>query len=267
VAADLERPEEITSAIEAIRPDRVIHAAGRTPPATRDELLRSNAWGTLRLLEALISARSSARLVITGSAAELGRVGEEHLPVGEDYPPQPSDDYGFSKWAATHAAQTLFRRIDVVIARIFNPVGPGQPKTQALGAFASELAAGATSLFVGDLEARRDFVDVRDVARALVILGQAGGRGRVYHVGTGQSHRVGDALEHFLKCVGRTVEIRIDPRLASAPGPRNSRADIRRITAETSWRPQIVWERSLDDLWKEATAAAHRPRLDSPGVS
>jgi nucleoside-diphosphate-sugar epimerase len=263
VAADLERPAELAAAIRSTRPDFVIHTAGRTPPATRDELYRANTLGTLHLLDAVVAECPTARVVLTGSAAELGPVGEADLPVGEDHPCRPCDAYGMSKWLATCAGVAISERLPVVVARVFNPIGPGQPKGQALGRFAAELAAGATSLAVGDLEARRDFVDVRDVADALVALAERGSPGRVYHVGTGRSHRVGEALEHFIRRSGRVPEVLIDPNLSSKAVPRDSRAQISRIVCDTGWQPRIAWERSLDDLWHRAisTGAENRPAL------
>jgi GDP-4-dehydro-6-deoxy-D-mannose reductase len=104
---------------------------------------------------------------------------------------------------------------------------------------------------VGDLDSRRDFVDVRDVALAVLALAERGEAGAVYHVGTGQSHRVGDGLEHLIRLSGRDVRVRVDPEVASGggAGPSDSRADISRIVAATGWRPQVEWHRSLDDLW------------------
>jgi GDP-4-dehydro-6-deoxy-D-mannose reductase len=256
VAADLDRPAELAEAIRSTRPDFVIHAAGRTPPASREELYRANTLGTLHLLDALETERPEARVTLTGSAAELGVVDEADLPVGEDHECRPSDAYGMSKWLATCAGVAVSERLGVVVARVFNPIGPGQPRSQALGRFAAELAAGATSLTVGDLEARRDFVDVRDVANALVLLAERGRRGRIYHVGTGRSHRVGEALEHFLKRSGRVPEVIIDSRHSSRAALRDSRARVSQIRADTGWQPQIAWERSLDDLLDRAVSTA-----------
>ena len=259
VTADLEDRDQLNAAIQAIQPDRVIHVAGRTPPATMDELSRINIRGTMRLLESVTNLCPSARVVLSGSAAELGPVPTSRLPVDEEHlcnPAEPS--YGQGKWMVTRCAVSLStaNRLDAVIARVFNPIGPGQPRTQALGAFVTALAGGARSLTVGNLNVRRDFVDVRDVARALVVLALEGKKGRLYNVGTSQSHRVGDALDFFRQRAERPVEIRVDPQLAANAGPSDSRADITRITTETSWRPTISWQQSLDDMWEHARAEA-----------
>ena len=257
VAADLEQPDVVARAIAAVGPDVVIHAAGRTPPATPAEFERANLLATLHLLDALARTGRPVRVVLVGSAAELGPVNEIDLPVGEDHPCRPADAYAWSKCLATIAGLLARPPLEVVVARVFNAIGPGLPATQALGQFARRLLDPAPGpLLVGDLDARRDFVDVRDVARALVELAWSGRAGRVYHVGTGLSHRVGDGLERLIRRSGRSIEVRVDPARTLARGPGDSRADIRRIVANTAWRPAIGWEQSLDDLWDEASVHA-----------
>ena len=112
---------------------------------------------------------------MAGSAAELTVPGrsDECLPVGEDFPPRPDGDYGRSKLAATEAALAM----GAVVARVFNPIGPGTPPSQAFGRFAARLAEGdgPVTLAVGGLSGRRDFIDARDVAEALVALARSRG--------------------------------------------------------------------------------------------
>src|SRR6478752_4614862 len=86
VEADLEHPESLRRAIEAIRPDHVIHTAGKTPPAPDEALYRANFWATIRLLNALRSLNQPVRVTLAGSAAELGPVPPAVLPVNESYP-------------------------------------------------------------------------------------------------------------------------------------------------------------------------------------
>jgi GDP-4-dehydro-6-deoxy-D-mannose reductase len=253
VATDLDDPEGLVRALARIEPDVVIHAAGRTPPADEASLYRSNTLATLHLLDALRSTGRAVRVVLAGSAAELGAVPVEALPVGEGYPCRPVGAYGLGKWLATCAGLAARPPLEVVVGRVFNPIGPGLPESQAFGRFAARLADRSTrELTVGNLDARRDFVDVRDVARALITLGEQGAPGRIYNIGTGRSRRVGDGLEYLLRCCGRSVSIQVGPGHAAPGGPSDSRADVRRIEVETGWRPVFSWEQSLDDLWNEA---------------
>ncbi len=262
VAADLQDPAGLRRAIGQIAPDFVVHTAGKTPPAPDDELYRANFWGTMHLLHALQPLRKPVRVVLLGSAAELGSVDSADLPVGENHPCDPRDAYGRSKWLATVGGLADRSDLEVLVARVFNPIGPGLPETQAFGRFAARLSEPGPDplpLSVGDLNSLRDFVDVRDVARATIALALHGRKRLVYHVGTGESHKVGDGLDLLIKLSGRAVQVEVDPSLENRRGPADSRADISRIVAHTGWRPRIAWQESLADLWREA--AGHEPSI------
>ncbi len=255
VAADLNDSAALRQCFRRFAPDYVIHTAGRTPPADDAELYRANFWATTHLLSALRSLNKPCRVVLSGSAAELGPVESAHLPVSEDYTGYPVDAYGRSKHLATLRGLSERPPLEVVVARVFNPIGPGTPPTQAFGQFAARLGEPGPDpldLTVGNLECRRDFIDVRDVARAMVALALRGQPGQLYHVGTGQSHRVGDGLEILVRLSGRVVQIRVDPMLQGRRGPLDSRAAIDRIIADTGWQPHFNWEDSLAALWREA---------------
>ena len=250
--ADLEDREGLAKAVAALAPAVVIHAAGRTPPAEPGEFLRGNTQATHNLLNALRLAKRPVRVVVVGSAAELGPVPVEALPVDEEYPCRPADAYGLSKWQATVDALASPPPVEAIVARVFNPIGPGLPTSQAFGRFAAALAAPGPDplrLAVGGLDARRDFIDARDVAAALIALALRGRAGEVYHVGTGRSHRVGEGLDRLIRHSGRAVEVIPED---GVKGPADSRADIDKITAETGWAPRIGWDESLADLWEDA---------------
>ena len=248
---DLDKPDAVARVAGELRPSVVFHLAGRTPPARPEEFYRSNTLATVALLDALRGLNQPVRVVLVGSAAELGPVPVADLPVGESWLCCPLDAYGLSKWLATAAGLAAQSPLEVVVARVFNPIGPGLPESQALGRFARALAEGQgpTRLTVGDLDARRDFVDVRDVAEALIALATRGESGRVFHVGTGRSRRVGDGLDRVIALSGRRVSVEVAPSFGRPSGPSDSRADIARITLEVGWSPRTEWERSLADLW------------------
>ncbi len=264
IPVDLDDREGVHRAVSRVGPDVTFHLAGRTPPASPAELYRSNTMATVHLLDALRDSGRRTRVVLVGSAAELGPVAVEDLPVGEDYPCRPGDPYGLSKWLATAAGLAARPPMEVVVARVFNPIGPGLPGSQALGRFAQVLASGSgpIRLAVGDLDARRDFVDARDVARALLALADRGLPGRAYHVGTGRSSRVGDGLDRLIALSGRVVTVDVDPGLARPRGPSDSRADVRSIAADAGWSAEIAWDRSIRDLWDDAVARSRAGLTD-----
>jgi nucleoside-diphosphate-sugar epimerase len=252
--ADLHDPAAVHKAIIALRPGVVLHAAGRTPPCDAAELYRANTLATLHMLDALRALDQPVRVVLAGSAAELGPVSAEQLPVGEDHPCHPADAYGLSKLLATCAGLAARPPLDVRIARVFNPIGPGLPASQAFGRFAQRLRAEETDplvLAVGDLDAQRDFIDVRDVARAVLAIAARGRPGLVYHVGTGRSRTVREGLDTLIRLSGRTVRVESNIAPGSRPGPSDSRAEIGCVVAHTGWRPEVAFEQSLADLWAE----------------
>jgi GDP-4-dehydro-6-deoxy-D-mannose reductase len=262
VAADLSSAVGLREAVLQVAPDYVIHTAGRTPPASDEELYRANFWATIHLLGALRSLHKPVRIVLSGSAAELGPVDSADLPVDETHACNPVDAYGRSKSLATAAGLAEDAPLEVVVARVFNPIGPGIPATHALGQFAARLCEpgpDVLELAVGDLDARRDFIDVRDVGQAMIALATSGRVGLVYNIGSGQSRRVGEALDVLIGLSGRSVRTRVDPELKSRRGPADSCANISRIVDHTAWRPAISWEQSLADLWHEAR---QRPALN-----
>jgi nucleoside-diphosphate-sugar epimerase len=257
--ADLEDDQDVVQAVETAAPDVVLHAAGLTPPAAPDRLYRANTLATLFLLEGLRALGRPVRVVLAGSAAELGPVPVESLPVDETYPCRPADAYGLSKWLATTAALAARPPLEVVVARLFNVIGPGLSPNQAFGSFAAQIAGAdgdPVPLTVGDLDARRDFLDVRDAAEAMIGLALRGRPAQVYHVGTGRSRRVGDGLAQLIRLSGRAVQVDVRRHRAEGRGPGDSRADIRKIVAHTGWTPRVSWDRSLADLWSEAAGTA-----------
>jgi GDP-4-dehydro-6-deoxy-D-mannose reductase len=247
--ADLNDASATAQAVHHIAPDHVIHAAGKTPPAASPDLYLANVRATMTLFDAIRQLDRPCRVVLAGSAAELGPVPAEHLPANEDCPCRPTDAYGLSKWAATRLGQTQTAPLEVMIGRIFNLIGPGTPIAQAFGRFAAALADPETAVMkVGDLDARRDFIDVRDAASALIALAEQGTAKQVYHIGTGESHSVREGLGELIRLSGRSVYVE---EASARRGPSDSTADNTRIRGQTGWQPVVSWSQSLSDLWAE----------------
>lgn len=269
VSADLDDAEAVKAALGSIAPDYVLHTAGKTPPATDDELYRSNFWATKRFLKSLRSLGRPVRIVLAGSAAEYGPVSAEELPVGEDYHGQPMTNYGRSKLMTTITALAEKPPVEVVVARLFNPIGPGLPESQAFGRFASELLstdADPLTLTVGRLDAKRDFVDVRDAASAMIALALKGKPGTIYNVGAGESRPVREGLDALIRLSGREVQIEVDPNLSNRREPVDSRAKLDRIEADTGWRATTPFERSIEDLWSAAKARSKTLAMPTGGA-
>lgn len=215
-------PEVLARALADSSPEVVFHLAGTARAASPAELYGANVGLAADLLEAVCAGpdarRPRARVVLAGSAAEYGEVAPETLPVAEHHPCAPTTDYGISKYAQTLAGLARARRgLDVVVARIFNPVGPGMPGHLALASFVRQIREGVDVLRVGDLDVERDFIDVAEAARLIAALGAAepvrGDRpgGVVWNVCSGRAFRLGALMEELVRLDGRPVAIATDP--------------------------------------------------------
>jgi len=266
--ADLEEAGQVAAIFDRVRPDRIIHLAAQSSPQASWEdpsgTLRTNVLCLLNLLENVRGRRLSPRMLVVGSAEEYGVVDPRHLPLGEDAPLRPATPYAVSKVSQGFLAlqYVLAFQMGIVRTRTFHHTGPGRGATFAESAFARqvvevEVGRRPPVLDVGNLEAVRDFSDVRDVVRAYWGLLDRGDAGDVYNVCSGQGIRIRDVLEKLVAAAGVEVEIRVDPerlRPADVPVLVGSPA---RLQAATGWEPRVSLDQSLADLlqyWRERVA-------------
>lgn len=249
--------------VDGVSPDAVIHLAAQSfvPRSFEDpqETFAVNVGGTLNLLTALRAARFAGRLIFVSSGDIYGRVPESDLPVGESRIPEPRSPYGASKVAAEQVCLQWHRSegLDVMVARPFNHVGPGQDPRFVLPGLARQVVAisagrQAPVIEAGDIDTTRDFTDVRDVVGAYAAMLERGSAGATYVIGTGQERRIRDLLETMCGLAGVAPEVRQDPRLLRPSEQRRMAADSRRLREQTGWRPRISIESTLDDILQEA---------------
>jgi NDP-hexose 4-ketoreductase len=247
-------PARIAAMLAEVSPDAVVNCAGAT--AGRPEtLVAANVNGTYALVKAMLLAAMPARLVHLGSAAEYGRA-EPGIPVSEQAAPRPAGLYGSTKLAGSRLVDLAAAAgLESVVLRVFNPVGPGAPRTGLPGRLAAELrqaAAHGTDVRVGPLDAVRDFVDARDVADAAVAAAAAARPPRpVLNIGSGRAVPVRAMVNELLAISGCAATVRED-----AAGPARSaeipwqQADISRAAEDLGWQPRRDLATSLADLWK-----------------
>jgi len=268
---DLLDPENVRAAVAATAPDAVVHLAGQAfvPPSIAAPLatLAVNATGTAHVLEAVRAAGRPIRTLVISSAEVYGKQPPERMPLDESAPLQPENPYAASKVAAETYAAVWSRLygLDVVIARPFNHIGPGQDARFVVPSFArqlAEIAAGAPArLAVGNLEAERDFLDVRDVAGAYVALLANGRTGGVYNVCSGRAVAIREVLRQLITIAHVPVEVRDDPerlRPSDIPVPCG---DASKLRAETGWAPSFTLAASLRDIYADARERVAAVRL------
>jgi GDP-4-dehydro-6-deoxy-D-mannose reductase len=247
--------------VEDHRPDVLYHLAGWSDVgASWDhpiETFQVNALGTLSVIDAALAAKTE-RLILISSADVYGPVPTDEQPITELHPPRPHSPYGASKQAAEVLAMQAHRAhgLDVVVVRPFNHIGPGQSPRFAAPAFATQIAsaelAGGGEILHGDLSARRDMTDVRDVVRAYRLLAERGEPGEVYNVCRGDAIAMADLLDGLLDRATVPVTTAVDParlRPVELPVLEGSNA---KLAAATGWTPQIPLARSLADILDDA---------------
>jgi GDP-4-dehydro-6-deoxy-D-mannose reductase len=263
ITADLTHPDEVTSALERSRPQWIVHLAAQASVRTSfDEpipTVLNNTLPTLHILDWLRRAGVGARLLAIGSAEEYGVVPPDALPLAEVTPANPSSPYALAKSLQNQAcrAYASLYGVDVVCTRSFNHTGAGQRDAFVLPSFARqmcEMKAGLREavLEVGNLDVRRDFLDVRDVCAAYEALLERGQRGETYNVCSGRSRRLHDLVERLSELAGVDVEIKVDPQRLRPVDMPELRGDGAKIEAATGWKPTIEMDdtlRSLLDYW------------------
>jgi GDP-4-dehydro-6-deoxy-D-mannose reductase len=256
---DMTDPEAVDEAVGQISPDRIFHLAGLLGGAPADAMWKVNVGGFQSLCRSLRRRhhkRGQIRMVVVGSAAELGTLGVSRLPVPEDAPCSPESDYGRSKLEVTRMAlaEPADSPLAIVVARPFNLVGPGLSTRLSLGSFARQVvdvAAGRQdAVRCGPVDARRDFVDVRDAACAFAGLAERGRPGQIYNVCLGRSYRIGDLLDLLRSQVSQTIPVMIDNSQRRTGDLPDIYGDPTKIDREIGWRPAISVEQSVADMFE-----------------
>jgi len=267
--ADLADPAAVDAVLSETRPDAIVHLAGQSSPQQSwldpGGTLRSNVLGVVHLVDAARRHGLLPSLLVVGSAEEYGQVAPREIPLTETSPLRPASPYAVSKLAqgllAVECGGAAGMR--VVRTRTFHHTGPGRGEAFAESSFARQIAEIEAGLRppvinVGNLEAVRDFTDVRDVVRAYWSLLEKGGGGQVFNVCSGRGRRIRELLDTLLGLARVEVEIRVDPeRLRPADVPVLV-GDPSRLIALTAWEPRIPIETTLQDLladWRRRVGA------------
>jgi GDP-4-dehydro-6-deoxy-D-mannose reductase len=246
----------VAGALTEARPDAVVHLAAQAVPtlAARDPVaaVRVNVLGTATLLAAL-EAHPAVQLVMASSADVYGAPDDEL--VDERAPLRPTNVYAATKVASEALVREFGdrRRAATTVLRPANQIGPRQHPGLAASAFAKQIAeaeAGVAEPVVkhGNLDARRDFLDVRDMAVAYVLAsGIADTGAAVYNVGAGQAVSVAEILETLIGLARVPVRAELDPERVRSGAPAHFALDTRRFRARTGWVPRFDLRTSLAD--------------------
>lgn len=257
-ACDLVDTRRLHSIAEQFRPQNVIHLASGLRGDPLSQLVKSNIEATASLLQVLSGVNSIRTLVLGSTGGVYGTVPDNELPISESRCPQPADEYAVTKLAGEFLARNAAVRsgVRLVISRIFNLIGAGQDERHIAGQIALQLARirhGAEPKLTlhGPLDASRDFIDVRDVARALVHLAEVRSEktsqtSEIVNIATG----IETPVSQLARCFFRQTDL--DVTVAS---PAASTLDVQRHFADvtclgqTGFRHNYSLESSVDSIW------------------
>ena len=251
----------LRSALTDAAPDAVYHLAALTHVgrswADPEQVVRVNVLGTLHVLEAARRCRPVPRVLVVSSAEVYGALDENALPADEDSVLAPVTPYAASKVAAEFVAVQahLGNGVPVIRVRPFNHVGPGQAEGFVVPGLAKRIVEarrqGRDTLPVGNLSARRDLTDVRDVVRAYRLLVERGDPGEVYNVCSEQAWSIAEVADRLLAIAGAELELVEVPDLVRPVDVPLLVGDPGRIRVAVGWVPKIEIDRTLADVLDE----------------
>jgi len=264
VGADLREFDRVRDVIESVKPQRIYHLAAFSSPSESFEnpvqTYQVNFMGTLNLLSAWLRAGMDCRFLLVSSAEIYGIVPRENLPLREDMEPRPVNPYAGSKAAAELLALQFFRSYGLPIVRVrpFNHTGPRQSSRFVCSNFARqvaeiELGLRPPTIVAGNLDAVRDFSDVRDIVRGYFDLLEGGAPGDVYQLCSGRSVSIKSILDTLISSVSKPVQVSVDKSSLRKHDAAEIRGDYSKAKLAVGWEPRHELADTLRELtlyWK-----------------
>ena len=250
--------EQIRTLLEEEKADYLFHLAAQSsvayswknPTLTVDV----NIKGCVNLLEAVKDADEKPRVLLIGSGEEYGHIKKDECPIIEDNVLRPGNIY-----AATKSCQNMLGKIysdayglDIMMVRAFNHIGPNQTPVFVVADFCKQVAdiekgKQEPVIYVGNLSAKRDFTDVRDVVKAYALLVKGGKRGETYNVGRGHAVAIEDILKEIVSMSDKDIEVKVDEKKLRPVDVPIIEPDIEKIKKEVGWEPVIELRQTLEE--------------------
>jgi GDP-4-dehydro-6-deoxy-D-mannose reductase len=262
---DLRDNVAVRKALEEVEPDYIFHLAAQSFVPTSwkapAETLTTNILSQLNLLESIRDLRLDTRMQIAGSSEEYGLVYEHEAPIKETNPLRPLSPYAVSKVAQDYLAYQYTQSYDIftVRTRAFNHTGPRRGHVFVTSDFSRQVALIEKGkkepvIEVGNLEARRDFSDVRDIVRGYWLSLEKGEPGEVYNIGSGKAITIQELLDLILSMSDVEIEVRQMPERMRPSDVELLLCDYGKFNQATGWKPEIPFEKTVQDLldfWRE----------------
>lgn len=274
---DLRETLSVVNLLSAAEPDYIFHLAAYAAVGASWQIpwetIANNIRAQLNIFQALIAVGARPRVLVVGSADQYGLVRQEDNPIDEDTPFRPNSPYSVSKIAQDMLGLQYFysHQIPVVRVRPFNHIGPGQREQFVAPDFSLQIAKIEAGMMppvmrVGNLDAQRDFTDVRDVVRAYYLALMHGTPGQVYNIGTGEARSIRELLDTLLSLSTVPIEVQPDPKRMRPSDVPLAVCDASRLRCDTGWSPQVPFGRSLADTLDEWRRRVADGDLSSEGM-
>ena len=266
IEADLLDLNSLEEAVFAAKPDYIFHLAAQsfvpaswTSPAVT---LETNVTGSCNLFEAVRAAQIDPVIQIACSSEEYGLVKPDEVPMNEDNPLRPMSPYAVSKVGLDFLGYQYYKSYDMKIVRTrgFNHTGPRRGDVFVVSTFAKQIAeieAGKKEpvMKVGNLQAKRDFTDVRDMVKGYYLAAKKGEPGEVYNIATGESIEIKKMLDMLLE-MSKVDDIKVekDPKRMRPSDVPILEGDASKFKKATGWEPEVPFEKTLKDIlqyWRE----------------
>lgn len=249
--------EEVSNTIKAIKPDHIYHLAGQSAVGLSWKLpvltMNVNVNGTINLLDSIREENLDTKVLIIGSSDEYGVIKPEDCPIDENHELNPSSPYAISKVTQENMAKLYVKAygMKIIMVRAFNHIGPMQSKNFVVSDFASRIAeiekGKENVLKVGNLEAYRDFTDVRDIVRGYNMLMEKGTTGEIYNIGSGDPYKVQEILDILIGLSTKDIKVKIDPEKLRPSDVPIIQCDNSKIRNHVGWEPIFHIKDTLKD--------------------
>jgi len=253
---DILDKDQIKEVFEKVKPDYIFHLAAQSSVALSWKnpslTIDVNVKGSVNVLDMVRGLDYKPRVLLIGSGEEYGHIKPEESPIVEDNVVRPGNIY-----AATKACQNMIGKIyadgydlDIMMVRAFNHIGPNQAPIFVVADFCKQVAEIERGekepiIYTGNLSAKRDFTDVRDVVRAYGLLIQKGKKGETYNIGSGHAIAIQEILNRILEFSKTKIKSEVDPSKIRPVDVPIIEADTTKIRACTGWTPDISLDTTL----------------------
>lgn len=262
---DIRDATSVRNEIEKVKPDRIFHLAAQSYVVSSwhapRETLTTNILGELNIFESVRELKINPFIQIAGSSEEYGLVSVNELPVKETNLLHPLSPYAVSKVGQDLLGYQYYKSygLNIIRTRAFNHTGPRRGEVFVCSNFAKQIAMIEKGkqkpiIYVGNLEARRDFTDVRDIVQAYWLALEKCKPGEVYNICSGRARAMKEVLDILLGLTKQKIKIKQDPKRLRPSDVPVLEGDSSKFRELTGWKAEIPFEKTLEDLlnyWRE----------------